>query len=316
MGLRERLRGARGEGSPKTERAESEPKRAKKTLPSPEKGSLSSKPAREPGQDWLSKAVRALVVAAAELLKLAREMLVIPAQLWMYVAEVVGAAVLRAWRGVVSPILRAAWRVIRAAFAFAQRHVTPARAVAVVAIAAAVGLAASQWLDYRSVTVGNDAYSGGVEAVAPAPDVARDRAGDAHAFVMVPLAVIAFVCVVVAFTGRRRAARLLIGIGIAAIAIAIILDAPKGLDEGTAALAYEGAEAQLLEGFWSQIAAAAVLVACGLILPAYLRPAKAEAEGNAPRRSLAGRAKGLVRMPSRKPQTAAPKASPPKGSSA
>ena len=56
------------------------------------------------------------------------------------------------------------------------------------------------------------------------------------------------------------------------IAIALIVDVPKGLDEGAAAVAYEGAEASLLEGFWLQIAAGAVLIACGLLLPRYLRP--------------------------------------------
>ena len=80
---------------------------------------------------------------------------------------------------------------------------------------------------------------------------------------------------VLALTGRPRAARLLIAVGVAAIAISVAVDAPKGLDEGNAALTYEGAEAHLLEGFWLQIAAGAVLIAGGLLLPRYLRPAPA-----------------------------------------
>ena len=332
MGLKERLRRARGDG-PKaaaeketsasskqpagSKKAEVTPKKLAATVksdPGDSKSSPSKKPAREPGQDWLSKGIRALVAAVTEVLKLGREMLVIPAQLWLYVAEIAGAIVLRIWRSVLAPVLRTAWRLLRTTFALAQRHVTPARAVAIVAIAAAVGLAASQWLDYRSVTVGNDAYAGGVEAVAPAPDVARDRAGDAHSWVMIPLAVAAIVAVVVAFAGRPRAARLLLLIGAAAIVVAIVVDAPKGLDEGTAALAYEGAEAQLLEGFWAQIAAGGVLIACGLILPAYLRPARADAKGKARAGTLLTRAKGRLRMPARPKAT--PKPSPPKGSSA
>ena len=241
MGLKERLRAARAKPSEGTREAARTPAR-KAPVKRPAPGG------REPGQDWLSKLIRTLVGGAIELLKLAREMLVIPGQLWLFVAEIAGAAVLRVWRGVLAPVLRAAWSLIRTVFALAQRHVTPARAVAAVAIAAAVGLAASQWLDYRSVTVGNDAYSGGVEAVAPAPDIARDRTGEAHAWVMVPLAVAAIACVVVALLGRAKAARLLLPIGLVAIAIAIIVDAPKGLDEGAATVAYVGAYGEPARG--------------------------------------------------------------------
>ena len=54
------------------------------------------------------------------------------------------------------------------------------------------------------------------------------------------------------------------------IVIALVVDRPTGLDEGSAAINYEGAEARLLEGFWLQIAAGAVLIACGLLLPRYV----------------------------------------------
>jgi hypothetical protein len=59
--------------------------------------------------------------------------------------------------------------------------------------------------------------------------------------------------------------------------ISLAVDVPKGLDEGSAAVAYEGASASLLEGFWMQIATAGVLIACGLLLPRYLRPVSARA---------------------------------------
>jgi hypothetical protein len=211
-----------------------------------------------------------------EVLKLAREMLVIPVQLWLAGAEIAGAFVLRVWLRAVRPALVAAWRFGGACLRFAARHVTPARAVAVVAIAACAALAASQWLDYRSVTVGVDAYAGEVGAVAPAPEIESEIAGDAHAWLMVPLAVAGLVAIGLALAGRRRAAVLLIPLGLAVVAIALIVDAPKGLDEGTAAVAYEDASANLLEGFWIQLAAAAVLIACGLLLPRYLRPRSAK----------------------------------------
>ena len=66
------------------------------------------------------------------------------------------------------------------------------------------------------------------------------------------------------------------------IAISLAVDAPKGLDEGQTAIAYEGASASLLEGFWMQIATGAVLIACGLLLPLYLRPAPAGAAARSP----------------------------------
>jgi hypothetical protein len=228
------------------------------------------------------KAADAFVGVGAELLKLGREMLVIPAQLWLAMAEIAGIAVLFAWRRGVRPLLAALLALTRAAYRLALRHVTPARAVAAVCLAAIVALAASQWLDYRSVSVGTDAYSGDLEAVAPPPDVDRERAGDAHAWAMLPLAAAGVVALAVALTGRPRAAWLLCVLGIVAIAIAVAIDAPQGLDEGTAAVAYQGAEARLLEGFWVQIAAGAVLIAGGLLLPRYLRPAPAGAKARTP----------------------------------
>jgi hypothetical protein len=44
------------------------------------------------------------------------------------------------------------------------------------------------------------------------------------------------------------------------------VDAPKGLDEGTTAVAYEGAKATLLGGFWVQLACGALLVALGPLI--------------------------------------------------
>ena len=47
---------------------------------------------------------------------------------------------------------------------------------------------------------------------------------------------------------RRRLAIWLVPFGIAVLAISLAVDAPKGLDEGAAAIAYEGASASLLVG--------------------------------------------------------------------
>jgi hypothetical protein len=221
------------------------------------------------------RAAGASGAVAVELVKLVREMLVIPAQLWMALAELAGAATLAVWRRAVRPALVATLRLARAIIRVAERHVTPARAVAVVALATLAALAASQWLDYRTISVGTGAYSGDVGAVAPAPEIDTATAGSAHAWVMLPLAAAGIAALAFAVARRPGAARLLVIVGVAAIAISLIVDAPKGLDEGTTAVAYEGAKARLLEGFWLQIVTGGVLIACGLMLPRYLRPAPA-----------------------------------------
>ena len=212
-----------------------------------------------------------------EVLKLAREMLVIPAQLWLLAAEIVGAAVLRAWLSAVLPALRLAWGLLVATYGLCARQVTPRRAVAAVGIAAAAALIASQWLDYRSVSVGTPAYQGELDLIAPAPDVARDRAGEAHAWVMIPIAGLGAAGIWLALLGHLRAAWLAVAAGVGAIAIAVGIDAPTGLDVGPAAITSEGAAAQLLEGFWAQIASGAALAGAGLLSFAHGRPERATA---------------------------------------
>ncbi len=233
------------------------------------------------------------LVTLTEVLKLAREMLVIPAQLWLLAAEVVGGAILRVWLGLVLPALRFAWGLVLTLYYASLQHVTPRRAIVVVGLAAAAALVASQWLDYRSVSVGTPAYEGDVDLVAPAPDVARDNAGDAHAWVMIPLAALGGLGILLAHRRNPRGAWLAVAAGFGAIAIAVGIDAPKGLDEGPAAVAYQGASAQLLEGFWAQLAAGAALAGAGLLAwvrataetaPAARRSARRRSTRASPRR--------------------------------
>jgi hypothetical protein len=248
---------------------------------------------RNPAQDPLAKLINGVVAVLSELYKLVREMLVIPIQLWMLIAEAAGAAVLAVWR-LVRPLLVAALRLLGKVERLAERWLTPKRAVIGVSVAVLIVLAVSQWSDYREISVGNFAYSGGVQDVAPAPDVATDRAGDAHAWVMIPLAVVGLALIGAALAGRWRAGRLLAGLGVAVIAISLLVDMPKGLDEGTAAVAYEGAKASLLEGFWLQIACGAALIFCGLLLSAYSRPETAGAkQSRRPRPTIGGIRKRL-----------------------
>jgi hypothetical protein len=223
----------------------------------------------------LMPVIRGLVAIVVEGLRIVREMLVIPAQLWLAVAESVGAVVLAVWLRLVVPVAIIVASLARRALSWAQIHVTPGRAAIAVATAAAVALAASQFVDYRGVSVGTPAYAG-VETVAPAPEVGREHTGAAHAWVMLPIAAAALVVIVVAARGRWRTARLLIPLGLIVIAVSILVDWPKGLDEGAAATSYEGAKAALLEGFWAQLAAGLVLIVSGPLLAAHLRPRTAE----------------------------------------
>ncbi|MFL5932834.1 MAG: hypothetical protein ACJ755_03110, partial [Gaiellaceae bacterium] len=88
----------------------------------PERGS------GKPGSDPVAKLVRGAVAVLVELYKLAREMVAIPLQLWLTVAEAAGAVVLGAWR-VIRPLLVKGWRALAAAERVGERRVTPKWAV-------------------------------------------------------------------------------------------------------------------------------------------------------------------------------------------
>jgi len=207
---------------------------------------------------------------------------------WLALAERAGALVLRAWRRVLRPGLAALAGLARAAYRALGRHLSPARAVGVVCAVALAALVASQWLDYRTVTVGTDAYAGAAGAVTSAPELERARAGDAHAWLMLPLALAGAVALGLAFAGRPRAARGLIAVGAAVLVLSLAVDAPQGLDLGDVGVAYEGAGASLIEGFWLQVATAAVLIAGGLLLLRHLRPQAVVAGREPQRRRRAG----------------------------
>jgi hypothetical protein len=214
---------------------------------------------------------RAALAALVDVISIVKEAVAIPVQIWLGLAERAGAFVLVAWRRVLAPILLAAYAVIEAGLRWAMRELTPARMVAAVICAAVAALFISQFVDYRAVEVGAPQYSG-LSNVAPAPEVASGVSTSAHGVAVFALAVVALPLVAAALRGKWRVARLLIVVGVAVVAISLIVDAPQGLDEGRAALAYEGAKATLLGGFWAQLSAGAVLCVCGPLLAAYLSP--------------------------------------------
>jgi hypothetical protein len=250
----------------------------------------------------LSPLVRGLGSVLGEGLGIAREMLVIPLQLWLAIAEPLGAAVFFVWERLVMPVGVMVVELARRALAWAEDEITPAHAAIAVALAATVALAASQFFDYREVSAGTPAYSD-VQSIAPAPPVDSDNTGTAHAWVMLPIAALALAVIVLATRGRWQLARLLVPLGLVVIAVAILVDVPAGLDEGSAATEYQGAEATLLEGFWAQVAAGATLILCGPLLAAHLRSRTAGASRVRARASRGGRL--ALRWPRRRKAEAA-----------
>jgi hypothetical protein len=186
--------------------------------------------------------------------------------------------------------IRAATRRRGAVLRVAERAVTPPRAVAAVILSAAIVLAISQFVDYRGVRIGAELYEG-VEAVAPAPQTDREPAGSAHAYLLLPVAALAIVAGGLALRGRWQLGRAVSLLGLIAVAVSLLVDRPTGLEEGMAARNFEGAEAVLIEGFWVQLAASAVLVAAGAMLAHYVRLAQ-PAERRRRRRAVGRRRRG------------------------
>jgi hypothetical protein len=74
-----------------------------------------------------------------------------------------------------------------------------------------------------------------------------------------------------AVTRNWRLARLLIFLGAAVVAISLAVDAPEGLREGTAGVAFQGARATLLGSFWVQLFSGVTLIVVGPLLALQLR---------------------------------------------
>jgi hypothetical protein len=171
---------------------------------------------------------------------------------------------LRWLRGRIGPVLAAVAAVV-------SNAVTPRRTIAFVGAAAAVALGISQFFDYRGVAVSAPAYAGEVGNVAPVPLTDTEPAGDAHLFLLLPVAVLALVLVWATYSGRWRLGRVVALLGALGIAVSLAVDLPQGLQEGVAANSYSDTEPQLIEGFWAQIAASAVLIFAGLLLGSIAR---------------------------------------------
>ena len=183
----------------------------------------------------------------------------------------------------------------------ASEVVTPARAAAAVLIAAGACLVASQFIDYRGVEVGQPGYAGlsDVSQVAKAPTVAVRTAGEAHAYLLVPLGMLAIVLGALALRRERRSLGLAVAaLGLLSLAVILLVDLPQGLDEGAQTSRFAGATAVLEDGFFAELAAAGGMVFAGLLY--YARPCRirisssgraASARRRRPRRRASSRAR-------------------------
>jgi hypothetical protein len=162
--------------------------------------------------------------------------------------------------------IRASASVLRVA----ERTITPARGLAFVAVAAAITLGASQFVDYHAVEIGAPQYRG-VENVVSAPEVDQRSPRSAHGVSVLAIAVATLFVTALAVAKNWRLARFLLFLGAAVVVISIAVDVHQGLQEGTVGVAYEGAKAVLLGGFWAQLWSGVTLMLVGPLLAAQLR---------------------------------------------
>jgi hypothetical protein len=180
----------------------------------------------------------------------------------------------RFFRSVAAAERAARWvgRTLVGATTAASRVITPGRAAAVVLIAAGALLIASQFIDYRGVEIGQPGYAGLPEA-AKAPTVDVKTAGEAHSYLLVPVGALAAALGLLALRRERRNVGLLVAsLGLLSLALILLVDLPKGLDEGVQTSRFAGATAILEDGFYAELAAAGGMIFAGLLY--YARPCR------------------------------------------
>lgn len=177
----------------------------------------------------------------------------------------VGVRVLRLLSVIEKRLLRlAAWA--RRTATRASGVLTPQRAICLTIFASAACLTAAQFVDYRAVEVGQLGYAG--LPAASAPRVGAQTAGQAHAYLLVPVALLAGALALMALLRERRRGlgRIVFMLGLLSLAVVLLVDLPSGLDAGAEASRFSGAKAVLYDGFYAQIAAAAGLMLGGALL--------------------------------------------------
>jgi len=192
----------------------------------------------------------------------------------------------------------------------ASGRITPRRAAAGVILASAGCLLAAQFVAYHGVEIGQPAYAG-LPAASP-PTVAVKDAGEAHSYLLVPVAALAALVGILALRRERRGlGRVAAGLGLLSLAVILLVDLPAGLDAGAQSSRFSGATAVLEEGFYAELAAAGGLVLGGLLYTA--RPCRT-------RINLSGKVASVRRRRRRRPASsrdrAARRPSPPRSAAA
>lgn len=147
---------------------------------------------------------------------------------------------------------------------WAERAFDPRRAALALALVGGIGLAGSQFLDFRGVSIGGALYGGQVALDAPPPLTAQELTGEANYWVPVALGIAVVACSVAAIgRSRPRLGLVVAALGGIGLVIALVIDLPRGLDE-SAARPYGAAQVLLLEGFWIQACASVLAILAGL----------------------------------------------------
>jgi hypothetical protein len=167
---------------------------------------------------------------------------------------------------------RVEWLLLRCATwskrgtTWASGVLTPWRAICLAILAAAGCLIAAQFVDYRAVEVGQPGYAG--LPAASAPTVGAETAGQAHAYLLVPVGLLAAALALAALRNERRRGlgRVVFSLGLLSLAVALLVDLPAGRDVGVDAARFSGARAVLFDAFYAEVAAAAGLMLGGMLL--------------------------------------------------
>jgi hypothetical protein len=217
----------------------------------------------------LEKRLRGLGVAALRLAKRVGRRL-----------RPIGVLVLRAFARAERGLRQAAAWATRAATR-ASGVITPRRAAASVILASAVCLLVAQFVAYHGVEIGEPAYAN-LPAASP-PTVGVEDAGQAHAYLLVPVALLGAAVAVLALRRERRGlGRVAVALGLLSLAVILLVDLPAGLDAGAQSSRFSGATAVLENGFYAELAAAAGLVFGGFLLarrPRARKPRLARTQG-------------------------------------
>jgi hypothetical protein len=155
----------------------------------------------------------------------------------------------------------------------ASRTLTPERGICLTIIGAAACLAASQFVHYHGVELGQPGYAGLPAATPPTVDV--QPAGEAHLYLLLPVAAVAAaLALLVMRNGRRRGlGRVIFALGLGSAALVLLVDLPAARDVGVEASRFSGAKAVIDAGLYAELASAAGLMLGGALLVAAPRAA-------------------------------------------